>query len=142
MSGLSEFFLGVIAVATFATAVIQIGVLVAAGRLAKRLQSVADQVEREIAPVLASVNAIGKDAARAASLATAQVERVDRLFGDASQRLDATLGAIQTAVAAPAREGAALMSGLSAALEALRLGLAQRRPSRSRATDDDDALFI
>jgi hypothetical protein len=34
------------------------------------------------------------------------------------------------------------MSGLSAALEALRLGLAHRRPPRSRSADDDDALFI
>ena len=142
MSGWSEFFLGVIAVATLATALVQVGVLVAAGRLAKRVERVADQVEREIGPILASVNAIGKDASRAASMATAQVERVDRLFGDAAQRLDTTLGAIQTAVAAPAREGAALMLGLSAALEALRLGLANRRPSRARSADDDDALFI
>ena len=142
MSGWSEFFLGVIAVATLATALVQVGVLVAAGRLAKRVERVADQVEREIGPILASVNAIGKDASRAASMATAQVERVDRLFGDAAQRLDTTLGAIQTAVAAPAREGAALMLGLSAALEALRLGLAHRRPSRARSADDDDALFI
>ena len=142
MSGWSEVFLGVIAAATLATALVQICVLVAAGLLAKRVERLADQVEREIGPILASVNAIGKDAARAASMATAQVERVDRLFGDAAQRLDTTLGALQTAVAAPAREGAALMSGLSAALEALRLGLAHRRPSRSRSADDDDALFI
>jgi hypothetical protein len=141
VSGWSEVFLGIIAGATLATAIVQIGVLVAAGLLTKRLARLADQVERELGPVMASMNAIGKDAARAASLATAQVERVDQLFGDAAQRLDTTLGAIQAAVAAPARESAALMSGLRAALNALRVSMANR-PPRSRSSDDDDALFI
>ena len=141
MSGWSEVFLGIIAVATLATALVQIGVLVAAGLLTKRLARLADQVERELGPVMASMNAIGKDAARAASLATAQVERVDRMFGDAALRLDSTLGAIQAAVAAPARESAALMSGLRAALNALRVSM-PNRPQRSRSSDDDDALFI
>ena len=141
MSGWSEVFLGIIAVATLATSLVQIGVLVAAGLLTKRLARLADQVERELGPVMASMNAIGKDAARAASLATAQVERVDRMFGDAALRLDSTLGAIQAAVAAPARESAALMSGLRAALNALRVSMANR-PQRSRSSDDDDALFI
>jgi hypothetical protein len=137
----TDVFLGVIAVATLATSLVQIGVLVAAGMLAKRIGRLTDQVERELAPMLESLNAIGKDAARAASLATAQVERVDRIFGDAAQRLEATLGVIQSAVSAPAREGLAIMSGIRAALEALKRGMANR-PSRSRAADDEDALFI
>lgn len=141
MSGWSEVFLGIIAVATLATALVQIGVLVAAGLLAKRLARLTDQVERELGPLMASVNAIGKDAARAASLATAQVERVDRLFGDAAIRLDHTLVTIQNAVAAPARESAALMTGLRAAIAALRTGMANR-PPRPRSSEDDDALFI
>jgi hypothetical protein len=141
VSGWSEVFLGIIAVATLATALVQIGVLVAAGLLAKRLARLTDQVERELGPLMASVNAIGKDAARAASLATAQVERVDRLFGDAAVRLDQTLVTIQNAVAAPARESAALMTGLRAAISALRTGAASR-PPRPRSSEDDDALFI
>jgi len=141
VSGWSEIFLGIIAVATLATAVVQIAVLVAAGMLTRRLGRLADQVERELSPLLASVNAIGKDAARAATLATAQVERVDQLFGDVAQRLDTTLGIIQNAIAAPAREGAALMVGLRAAVDALRRSIANR-PSRTRTSEDEDALFI
>jgi len=141
VSGWSEIFLGIIAVATLATAVVQIAVLVAAGMLTRRLGRLADQVERELSPLLASVNAIGKDAARAATLATAQVERVDQLFGDVAQRLDTTLGIIQNAIAAPAREGAALMVGLRAAVDALRRSIANR-PSRTRTSDEEDALFI
>ena len=73
MSVWGEVFLGIIAVATLATAIVQIGVLVAAGRAAKRVDRLADRVERELTPLFASLNAIGQDAARAASLATAQV---------------------------------------------------------------------
>jgi len=141
VSGWSEIFLGIIAVATLATAVVQIAVLVAAGMLTRRLGRLADQVERELSPLLTSLNAIGKDAARAATLATAQVERVDQLFGDVAQRLDATLGVIQNAITAPAREGAALMVGLRAAVDALRRSIANR-PSRTRTSDEEDALFI
>ncbi len=141
MSGWSEFFLGVIAVATLATAVMQIAVLIAAGMLTKRIGRLADQVERELSPLLASLNAIGKDAARAANLATAQVERVDKLFGEVALKLEDTLGVIQTAISAPAREGAALMVGFRAVLDSLRRGMTNR-PSRTRPSEDDDALFI
>ncbi|MFN7916845.1 MAG: hypothetical protein U0Q55_15990 [Vicinamibacterales bacterium] len=141
MSGWSEFFLGVIAVATLATAVMQIAVLIAAGMLTKRIGRLADQVERELSPLLASLNAIGKDAARAANLATAQVERVDKLFGEVALKLEDTLGVIQTAISAPAREGAALMVGFRAVLDSLRRGMVNR-PPRTRSSDDEDALFI
>ena len=141
MSDWSGVFLGIIAVATLATAVVQIFVLVTAGMLAKRVGRLADQVERDLAPLIASLNAIGQDAARAASIATAQVERVDRLFGDAIQRLETTLSVIQTAISVPAREGQALMVGFRAVLDSLRRGAANR-PSRARSSDEEDALFI
>ena len=141
MTSWGTIFLGVIAVATLATAVVQIGVLIAASVLAKRLTRLVDQIERELGPLIESLNAMGKDAARAASIATAQVDRVDRLFGDAAVRLDQTLGAIQSAVAVPVREGVAVMSGIRAALESIRRS-SNSRPSRSRPGDDEDALFI
>ena len=56
MNDWSTVFLGIIAVATLATAVIQIAVLIAAGMLTKRLGRLADQVERELTPLLASLN--------------------------------------------------------------------------------------
>jgi hypothetical protein len=139
----ADVFLGIIAVSTLATAVLQVVVLISAAVLTRRLGRLADQVERELSPLLASLNAIGEDAAKAASLATAQVERVDRLFGDVVQHLENTVGAIQAAIAVPAREGAALMVGLRAVLDSLRRGPGPRPPrSRGRSTDDEDALFI
>ena len=94
--------------------------------LTRRLGRLADQVERELSPLLDQPERDRQDAARAASLATAQVERVDQLFGDVAQRLDATLGVIQNAITAPAREGAALMVGVRAAVDALRRSIANR----------------
>jgi hypothetical protein len=69
------------------------------------------------------------------------VERVDRLFADAAERLDVTMNAIQTAVTVPAREGAALLAGFRAVLDSIRAGLANR-PPRTRTAEEEDALFI
>ena len=48
MSVWSDVFLGVIAVATLAMAIVQIGVLVAASRLVGRVGRLLDQIEREL----------------------------------------------------------------------------------------------
>lgn len=138
MSDWAVIFLGVIAVATLASAVVQIGVLLAAGRLARRIERLADQIERDLTPMFEHLNAIGRDAARAAALAAIQVERADRVFADLVQRLDQTLATIQTSVVKPAREGAAILSALRAAIDALRH---RRGRARSRA-EEEDALFI
>ena len=136
-----DVFLAVIAVATVAIAVAQIAVIVAAAAAAKRVGQLADTFEREVRPLVGHLNAIGRDAARAASLATAQVERADRLFADAAQRFEHALNGIEASIAAPAREGRALMSAVRAAFQALR---DIRRDSRVRQGrgDDEDALFI
>ena len=98
-----DVFLAVLAVATVAIAVAQIAVIVAAAAAAKRVGQLADTFEREVKPLLGHLNAIGRDAARAAQLATAQVERADRLFADAAQRFEQTLAGIEASISAPAR---------------------------------------
>jgi hypothetical protein len=139
-SNLGVVFLGVIAVATLATAIVQIGVLVAASRLARRVERLMDVVEQEVRPILGHLNAIGRDASHAASLAAAQVERVDQVFAKLVERLDDTLDVIQTNVTRPAREAAAMMAGIKAALAFIRDFRAGR--ARRRSEDHEDALFI
>jgi hypothetical protein len=136
----SEIFLGVIAVATLAMAIVQVGVLVAAGRLARRVDRLVDQVEHDIKPALGHLNAIGRDVSRAVSVGTAQVERVDRLLGDLAFRLEETLASLQAGVAGPIREGKAMWSAFGAALSALLD--ARRSPRRRSRAEDEDALFI
>lgn len=139
MSDRTEVFLGVIAVATLAIALAQIGVVVLAGLAARRVSKLAQTVEHELKPIFGHLHAIGHDASRAAALATAQVERVDQLFADVAGRVDRALNEVQTSIQAPAREGRALLSAFRAALQAIRDG----RHARGRArTEDEDALFI
>ncbi len=137
MSDRAEVFLGIIAFATLATAIVQIGVLIAASRLARRIGRLTTQVEQEIQPLFRHLDALGQEASRTAALATAQVERADALFADLARRLEAAMGSVQHTLAAPARETAALLRGLQAALLAIRRGRTRRA-----GADDEDALFI
>ena len=139
MTGSDHFFLGVIAVATFVMACIQVGIIVFALRLAKRVDAMANTVEREIKPLLASVNDVSQNAARVSSLAAAQMERADQLFATVTRRVDETFTLLQTAIIEPAREGRAIATGIRAAVAAFR----QLRAARARTRiDDEDALFI
>ena len=140
MSVWAEVFLGIIAISTLATSVMQIGLLVAAGRLARRLSGLVDQTERELRPTFDHVNAIARDASRAVALATAQVERADALFSDLSKRIEDTLTLVHRRIVAPAREGKALLQAFRAAMDVIREA---RRRARSRSrSEDEDALFI
>jgi len=137
----NDVFLGVIAVATLAIAIAQIGVMVVAGRLARRVERLAEQIDRDLKPLFGHLNAIGRDASRAAALATAQMERADHLLSDLAGRIELALDNIQSTMGAPAREGRALLTGLRAAIQALR-ELRQDARSRQSRSEDEDALFI
>jgi hypothetical protein len=140
VSGWTDIFLGVIAVATLITSILQVGVLVAAGRLAIRLMRLVDRLEQEMKPIFGHLDAIGRDAARATSLAAAQVERADGLFADLAQRAESAMDTVQSAVGMPAREGAAILAGFKAAFSTLQ-SMRGGRGRRAR-TEDEDALFI
>jgi hypothetical protein len=137
----SEIFLGVIAVSTLLVAIVQVGVVVAAGVALRRLGRLVDTVEQEIKPIFGHVNTIARDASRAAALATAQVERADKLFSDVAVRVDEALNAVQASIGAPAREGRALLSAFRAAFQAIR-ELRQNGRSRQARGEEEDALFI
>jgi hypothetical protein len=132
-------FLGVIALATLVTAIVQVAILVAAGRVATRVERAAADVQRDMRPLIEHLDAIGRDARRASSLAAAQLERVDAMSADIAERLDRTLNTIQSAASGGVREGAAMLAAFKAALSVVRDFRAGRA---RRAADDEDALFI
>jgi chromosome segregation ATPase len=154
VSGWGLVFLGVIALATLVTAVIQVSVFVAAARIAKQAQqamakaqetlTTAQQtissVREEIRPLISSANAMAEEASRAATLATAQVHKVDRLVTDLTVRVDETSALVQQAIITPAREGLAIMAAVKATLGALRAGADWRR--RNSRSEEEDPLFI
>jgi len=136
-----DIFLGVIAVATLLTAAGQIAIIVAAGRMARRLDEAVTQFERDVKPLFGHLNAIGRDASRAAALAAAQVERADRLFCEIASRVDYTLSTVHASIRRPAQEGRALLRAFGAAMQAIR-ELRRNGHARQRRGEDEDALFI
>jgi len=141
VSAEAEVFLGIIAAATLLTALAQIGVFVAAGLVARRVARLVDSVDRDLKPLFHHLDSIGRDTSRAASLATAQVERADALFSDLAERIEETLATVQSSIARPAREGRALVTAFRAAFEAIR-EMRRTPPGRQGRGDDEDALFI
>jgi len=63
----NDVFLGIIAVAVLIMAIIQVAAVVVAARVARRLDRFADSLEQDIRPVVASLQALTADAARATS---------------------------------------------------------------------------
>ncbi len=134
-------FLGAIAVATVVMALIQVGAIVYAARLARRVDRLATKVEQDIQPMIERLTAMSGEAARAAQVAASQVDRVDRMFALLGQRVDHTTAQLQQSLLVPAREGRALAAGFRAGLLALRDLQRRRRPGQG-GLDDEDALFI
>ncbi|MEN3338088.1 MAG: hypothetical protein V7647_1764 [Acidobacteriota bacterium] len=140
-SGWSEVFLGVIASATLIMALIQIGAILAALRLAKQAQQMIASVQQEVRPLIAKANGIAEEATRTVALATAQAEKVDHVVTDLSRRVEETAAVLQEAIITPAREGMAIVAAIRAGLSALG-GWRDLRPRHRRPTDEEDPLFI
>jgi len=136
----SDLFLGIIAVATLLMALTQVGAIVVAARLARQAQQTLTAVHQEIRPLIAKVSAVADEASRTASLASVQVQKIDRLVTDLSRRVDETATVIQEAIVTPARQGVALLAAVKAGLAALR-GISDLHRGSARA-DEEDPLFI
>ena len=136
-----DVFLGVIAVATLAIAIAQIGVIIAAGLMARRVGRMVEQLERDVKPLFGHLNAIGtRRLARRRrwpprrSSAPTSCSPMSR---SASSRRSTSS---RRRSARPAREGRAMMGAFRAALQAIRE--IAHRPRRQGRGDDEDALFI
>jgi len=145
VSPTGELFLGVIALAVMVLAVVQTVVLIAGIRLVKRVEQLAVQIDQDLKPLIASLTTLSGEALRAATLATRQVERLDRVFGELAARVDHTLAAAEEFVTGPARQGMAIVAGVKAVFDAFK-GLreaSRRRTAAPRpAIDEEESLFI
>jgi hypothetical protein len=144
VSSTGELFLGIIALAVVVMAAIQVAAILAGIRLAKRVDALATQLDQEIKPLVANLTAMSAEAARAALVAAAQADRIDRVFGEMLARVDQTLAAAQAFVTGPARQGMAIMAGAKAVLDAFRsLRESSRRRAAARpSVDEEESLFI
>jgi len=138
----SDVFLGLIAAATLAMAIGQIGLLVVVLRLSKRVEATSARVEREIGPLAERLTRVAEHLQQASSLAAVQVERFDRLFAGASKRADATMSLVQGAVVGPIREGLAVIAALRGVIAAVRSIRGSGTARAASKFDDEDPLFI
>ena len=99
--------------------------------------------QQDVRPIVANVQAMSSDAARATARIAGQVDRLEVLLTDVSRRIEDTALAVQETVVAPAREAMAVVRGIKAAFAAIR-GVAGRRARRtsSSGAEEEDALFI
>lgn len=144
MTDTAELFLGIIAFAVLVMAAIQVAAILAGIRLARRVDELATQIDREIKPLIANLSALSSEAARAAALAAKQAERLDRVFGEMVDRVDKTLAVAQEFVTGPARQGMAIMAGIKAVIDSFR-GLresSRRRNAPRQGIDEEESLFI
>jgi hypothetical protein len=137
----SETFLAVIAGSTLIMALVQVGVIVVVGRLARQVQQVVVSLQQDVKPLIARANVLADEASRAVALATAQTQKVDRLVTDLSRRVDETAAIVQQAIITPAREGLAIFAAVRAGLGALR-GLRDLGHRQGRQSEEEDPLFI
>jgi hypothetical protein len=141
----TEVWLAIIAVAVAVMATIQVGAIVLGVRLARRVDQLTTQVERDIKPLIQNLTDVTAEAQRAMQLATAQVERADRLFGDLAVSAERTMALAAQFVGGPAQKGLALVSAARAAFGAfrdLREASRRRRSQRAMHPDDEESLFI
>lgn len=140
MNDWNDLFVGTIAVATLVMALVQIGAVVVATRVARQAQQTLAAVHQEIRPLIAKASVVADEASRTAALASTQVQKIDRLVTDLSRRVDETANIVQQAIVTPAREGVALLAAVRAALSVFRgFGNLGRGSSRS---EEEDPLFI
>jgi hypothetical protein len=119
-------------------ALMQMGVVIVAIVIGRRVIAVTEDLRREVRPLVAKAHKISDDAQRVTALAVQQVERIDQLLTHTQENLGQTFGLVQQAVVEPVRQGAAVVAAVRAAISAFRSW--QDRTNHPR--DDEDALFV
>ena len=138
---MNDVYLAVIAVAVAVMAVIQVAAIVVAMRAARRVGDAVSRLEGDLRPIVANLKSMSADAARTASIASAQAQRAEQLIGDLTARVNSTVAVVEETVIGPAREAYAVVQGLMAAVGAFRQG-AQSPGRRPVSTEEEDSLFI
>lgn len=134
----AEWFLGIIAIATLTASVVQIVAILYVVKLLRRTAGVLDRVEQTVRPQL---EAMARDAARATAVFTDRVESADRMVSEIGDGVDRAIRLVQRAASAPAREGAAVVEGVKAAVSAFR-EIRERQGQTRMGGEEEEDLFI
>lgn len=135
MTDAQTIWFGIIAISLLTMAAVQVVTALQIARTARDVSRTVVELRQELRPLIDKVSRIADDAARGTALAVAQVERIDRVIGSATQQLDETLQIIKQAVVEPMRQGSMVLAVVKAVVAAF------RRPSR-REAEEEDPLFV
>jgi hypothetical protein len=139
----SDLFLGIIAAAVAVMALIQVAAIVFALRAARRVGDLVSRLEQDVAPLVANLRVVSAEAARAATAASAQVERAGELIAELTRRVDETAAKLQATIVTPVRDVMAVLRGIIAAFSAFRSGSDTASPrQRPAPAEEEDPLFI
>lgn len=135
----TEILLTVIAAAVAIMAIIQVAAAIIAAKAARRASRFMEGFEKDVRPIVANLQTMSADAARATALATSQIDRADRMLNTLAKHIDEAVVAIQDLVVQPARDGLAVLQGLKAAFASFR---EPPRGDTKKKGDDEEDLFI
>lgn len=140
MNGWAVVSLVVMAVALVTMAIGQLVLAIAAARVARQAGDIAQEIRREIRPIIEKAHKVADDASRTTGIALAQAQRVSQIMDATGKQLEQTIAGLQDAVVGPVRQGTAVLAGLRAAFEIFRSAPRHRRAGREDYSED--ALFI
>ena len=143
---MTDLYLGLIALGVMVMATIQVAGIVAAIRAARRVGEMASRFEQDVRPIIANLQKVSEEAARASAQAAAQVDRLDTLVASVVRRVEDTVATVQQTILQPARDGLALLSVLKSVIASFREpreapDRREGKPSPAPRESQDD-LFI
>jgi hypothetical protein len=139
--------LGVIALGSLIQALVIIRIALGGLRVARRVQALQANVDRELRPALDSLNRVAHNATDVAEVVTTQARRIESLVGLTVERLDLAREHVRGRVARPLASLAdvgALLKGFRRGLSVYRQlgGLEEQAGGGARRYRDDEHLFI
>jgi hypothetical protein len=139
--------LGLIALGSLIQALVIIGIAVGGLRVARRVQDMQENVDRELRPALDSLTRVATNASEVAVVVGAQARRVEEMVGLTMERLDLARAQVRGRVSRPMASLAdvgALLKGFRRGLSVYRQlgGLEDQAGGGPRRYRDDEHLFI
>lgn len=139
--------LGVIALGSLIQALVIVGVAVGGLRVARRVQDIQANVDRELRPALESLTRVAHNATQVAEVVNVQARRVEDMVGLTLDRLDLARAQVRGRVSRPMASLAdlgALFKGFRRGLSVYRQlgGLEEQAGRGPRRYRDDEHLFI
>ncbi len=131
-------FLGIMAAALVAMAVMQLVMSLALLRASREVATAVREMQRDMRPLIDKATRMTDDAARVTQLALTQIERVDHLVATFSTRVEETASLVQGAIAGPLQHGVTLVAAFRGVMAAIRDWQGRQPATR----DDEDPLFV